>query len=284
MKVIRCNHGHWYDADTYAQCPHCNPSSGKIKSVSDASRSNVQPPVAEENTPNKVDISARNRGQFVDPVADSVSDLPPQEMPLKKPKKTFSAFSQNGDSTFDGQGELTENAPIEEPSSETIPEAPTDLKKELQGVSNSSVQKTMSYFGKVSQSLCSPDSSHSSQQSMSAAPVVGWLVCIAGPHIGQSFNITAGKNSIGRGPDNDIVLSNDPTVSGSKHAWVTYEAKHRNFILQAGDGRYPDLNGEQVIEGKMLKAFDKIELGNTLLLFVNLCGDIFAWEDYLNKE
>lgn len=281
MKVIRCDHGHWYDADAYSKCPHCNPSTGKITPASDSGRNNSQHPVAEEISPRKVEPPVHNRGQFVEPIADT----PIQEEPLKKTKKTFSAFSQNGSSSFDdSQQEIAEEESDEVPSSEPMPAASSDLRKELQGISNSSVQKTMSYFGKVSQSTGSSEASHPTHQAVSAAPVVGWLVCIAGPHIGQSFNITAGKNSIGRGSDNDIILSNDPTVSGSKHAWVTYEAKHRNFILQAGDGRYPDLNGEQVIEGKLLKPFDKIELGNTLLLFVNLCGDTFAWEDYLNKE
>lgn len=281
MKVIQCDHGHWYDADAYTKCPHCNPSTGKIMPVSDSDRNNVQPPVSEEFSNRKVEPPVRNRGQFVDPIADT----PIQEEPLKETKKTFSAFSQNGSSSFnDSKKEPAEKESDEAPSSEPMPSASTDLRKELQEISNSSVQKTMSYFGKVSQSMGSPESPHPAQQAMSIAPVVGWLVCIAGPHIGQSFNITAGKNSIGRGPDNDIVLSDDPTVSGNKHAWITYEAKHRNFILQAGDGRYPDLNGEQVLEGKILKAFDKIELGNTLLLFVNLCGDTFEWEDYLNKE
>lgn len=278
MKVIRCDHGHWYDADAYTKCPHCNPSKGIISPISDTNRSRIQPQSEAESSLYEVTPPTNNRNQFIDPVEGVMSEE-------NSINKTFSAFSQNGSATFEEtQNEPSDGIQMDIHVSEPVAEQATDLQKELQGVSNSSVQKTMSYFGKVSQSQGGAEPSHNPQRPLNCAPVVGWLVCIAGPHIGQSFNITAGKNSIGRGPDNDIVLSDDQTVSGNRHAWVTYEAKHRNFILQAGDGRYPDLNGEQVIEGRMLKIFDKIELGETMLLFVNLCGDTFAWEDYLNKE
>ena len=276
MKVVRCDHGHWYDADTYTRCPHCNPSTGKIAPSSDSSVRKVTPQDLVDTVHSEVEDG---------PIAVHSTGANDGDDPAKKGKKTFSAFSQGGASAHnEPRTEVPEEIPDDTPVSESESDSQSDLRRELQGVSNSSVQKTMSYFGKKTQAMESQDGGHKAPQNISTAPVVGWLVCIAGPHIGQSFNIIAGKNSIGRGPDNDIVLSNDPAVSGNRHAWVTYEAKHRNFILQAGDGRYPDLNGEQVIEGKMLKSFDKIELGETMLLFVNLCGENFAWEDYLNKE
>ena len=281
MRPIKCEKGHWYDADSYTKCPHCNPSTGKIKTASGSTGIGTIPQKNDDLSSQGISFENERKKQELDSFAESHSPVGSE----KQPSDTYSAFQQRGGSgDYAATSSPRKERAVEPSKSTSENDETTDLRKELQGVSNSSVTKTMSYFGRINQTTGQNNSENNVQQPMSAAPVVGWLVCIAGPHIGQSFNITAGKNSIGRGPDNDIILSADPTVSGSKHAWVTFEAKHRNFILQAGDGRYPDLNGQQVIEGKMLKAFDKIELGETMLLFVNLCGDTFAWEEYLNKH
>ena len=34
MNIIRCKNGHFYDADSYADCPHCNPKVTASKPVS----------------------------------------------------------------------------------------------------------------------------------------------------------------------------------------------------------------------------------------------------------
>ena len=113
-------------------------------------------------------------------------------------------------------------------------------------------------------------------------PVVGWLVCVKGKHLGESFSIFAGRNAIGRGVSNKIILSKDNKVSREKHAWVTYEPKHRLFYVQPGEGSgLIYLNGEMVMESRPLRPKDKIEIGDGLYLLVPLCNDDFSWEEYI---
>ena len=113
-------------------------------------------------------------------------------------------------------------------------------------------------------------------------PPVGWLVCIKGPHIGQCFNVYSGRNSIGRNSSNRIVIGNDLHVSREKHAWISYEPRKKKFTVMPGDGSgLTYLNDEDIMSPNELKKGDKIELGETMLLFVPLCGEDFSWEDYL---
>jgi hypothetical protein len=51
-------------------------------------------------------------------------------------------------------------------------------------------------------------------------PVVGWLVCLAGPDRGRDFRLHSEKNFIGRSPLMDVCVAGDETVSRDKHATV----------------------------------------------------------------
>ncbi|HWU42660.1 MAG TPA: FHA domain-containing protein, partial [Bdellovibrio sp.] len=62
-----------------------------------------------------------------------------------------------------------------------------------------------------------------------------------GPHLGLRLDFTKGSATIGRGPENDIVLSNDPRVS-RQHAeikqrddcFIVVNLSAKNFILVDG--------------------------------------------------
>ena len=43
------------------------------------------------------------------------------------------------------------------------------------------------------------------------------------------------------------------------------------------------LHGKVVLNNEILKSHDVLEIGNTKLLFVPLCGESFSWED-VKKE
>ena len=113
-------------------------------------------------------------------------------------------------------------------------------------------------------------------------PVVGWLVCVRGAHWGESFPISAGRNSVGRSETNKIVLRKDHTVSREKHAWISFDSRNGTFSVQPGDSSgMTYLNGESVFESKKLSAEDKLEFGDGTYLLVPLCGDHFSWETYI---
>lgn len=110
--------------------------------------------------------------------------------------------------------------------------------------------------------------------------VVGWLVCIKGPNKGMSFNLYHGKNYIGRAHESDVVLDKDKSVSRLKHAIIVYDPMAKVFIAVPGESReLYYLNKNIVLSNELLKAYDKINIGASELLFVPLCNDKFDWDD-----
>lgn len=114
-------------------------------------------------------------------------------------------------------------------------------------------------------------------------PVVGWLVCIKGPSRGRDYRVRSGRNGIGRSEAMDVQITGDDTVSRENHAFLVFEPRKRVFSIRPGDGRgLVYLNGDEVIQAADLAAYDMIELGETQLMFVPLCGEKFNWDQ--NKE
>lgn len=119
----------------------------------------------------------------------------------------------------------------------------------------------------------------------SPQPVVGWLIGLNGTVRGSIFELRAGRNFIGRAPESEILLADDNAVSYSRHASVIYEPNTRTFIAQAGESNgLIYVNGEMVLNGAQLSAYDRITVGKTNLLFFPLCSEAFAWEDLDAQE
>src|SRR5436309_10132744 len=75
---------------------------------------------------------------------------------------------------------------------------------------------------------------------------------------------------VGRAGDNDICLSEDPTVS-RLHAEFTREGE-RHFVKDAGSLSGIRVNGERVVGPAELRRGDRITLGQTVIHFL-LEGD-----------
>jgi hypothetical protein len=112
-------------------------------------------------------------------------------------------------------------------------------------------------------------------------PVVGWLVILEGPGRGNARRLGYGQNSLGRDKGERVSLDfGDSSISRSKHAFVLYEPRKRQFFLRPGDGaNLTYLNGDLLADSRQLKPADVIEVGATKLRFVPLCGPEFDWED-----
>ncbi len=289
MNVVKCTNGHFFDGDTYTQCPHCG-----------AGQMNVTTP-SQAKEEKKGFWSRKKETSRVEPIAprtDCTSSNPQIEdtptMPLEQPATDFDRSSSQ-EHTLDfwqtpSGTKNTDDGLKEAPASESVIESPVvvaqqqsesekvSLKDAVQRASASSEGKTMSYF-----STAASGSATTTQRV--SEPVVGWLVCVKGPHLGESFSIYAGKNSIGRNEENKIILNLDNSVSRSKHALIIYEPKKRNFYLQPGDGSgLTYLNDEYITESHKLTLRDFIEIGECQFMFVPLCGEEFSWETYLSKE
>lgn len=109
---------------------------------------------------------------------------------------------------------------------------------------------------------------------------VGWLVCIDGVLLGESYVIREGENCIGRDAGMDVPLLYEPTVSRNRHAAITYDPARNSSVLHAqGNNGQVLCNGKDVKSRKTLKSHDVITLGSCSLLFIALCGAQFRWSE-----
>lgn len=113
-------------------------------------------------------------------------------------------------------------------------------------------------------------------------PPVGWLVVVQGPGQGQVVTLGNGVNTIGRAPSERVCLDfSDTLISRQRHALITYDPKGKKFYVQQGDGTNLTYIGDTpVLTPTELEEFSKIQMGETVLLFVPLCGERFDWAEY----
>lgn len=112
-------------------------------------------------------------------------------------------------------------------------------------------------------------------------PVVGWLVCVKGACMGDSYTIRSGNNKIGRNRDNDIVIE-DSTIS-REQAVIMFEPRKQKFHLipNPNASKFMYINDDEVIERMYLEPYTHIEIGeNVEFVFVPFCGEHFNWKDY----
>lgn len=109
-------------------------------------------------------------------------------------------------------------------------------------------------------------------------PVVGWLVCLAGPDRGRDFRLHAEKNFIGRSPAMDVCLAGDKTVSRERHALVIFDPKKQVFWAVPGDAAgLVYLNGDIVNAPTQMRQDDLLEMGQTKLVLIPFCGEKYSW-------
>ncbi|MBR1659083.1 MAG: FHA domain-containing protein, partial [Oscillospiraceae bacterium] len=118
------------------------------------------------------------------------------------------------------------------------------------------------------------------RQKYDLEPVVGWLACVDGPDKGKSYELYAKINTIGRSPENDVCIRGDATVSRRNHARLAYDPRHNNFrIIPDESTNNIYLNDEPIYTPSLLEAYDRVEFGQSRLIFVPLCCERFRWEE-----
>ena len=92
-----------------------------------------------------------------------------------------------------------------------------------------------------------------------------WLVCIEGPAVGKSFAIDEPQFWIGASPNNQLVLADDPTVSGN-HACIAFE----NDTLRIFDHRSTNglfVNDQRLTDTvQLLQAGDRLRVGRFIFV------------------
>lgn len=114
-------------------------------------------------------------------------------------------------------------------------------------------------------------------------PVVGWLICVKGECQGRSFEICSGNNTLGRNPDNNIVID-DSTVS-REQAIIIFEPRKQNFSLKPKDNsQFMYTNNKEIVDRIQLTPYMHIEIGEkTEFIFVPFCGENFNWKEYIEE-
>lgn len=116
-------------------------------------------------------------------------------------------------------------------------------------------------------------------------PVCGWIVCISGPRQGKDYPIVQGKNFVGRADDMDIQILGDNKISRRNHAVLVFDPKKKETVLLPGDSNGIVYLNENALYAPMpLNAYDQIELGKSIFLFIPFCGEHFMWGKQNEKE
>ena len=281
MKLKKCQYQmHFYDSDKYDSCPHCaklqnaqRPSvnaSNPTRKISDFDRESDFVPIMNETSPTTMK-----------PVSDTLNGKPQPEPPVPE-----------------SAGEMPQPIPItpvtQQPPAQQEP-APIEehniLEQNIEVAPDESTKSKLSIFCMVLQSAALPAPLPVTGGEKTIAfyhtentvdPVVGWLVCVQGPHIGMSFSLKAGQNFIGRALDMDIKLTNDQKVSRSFHAGVTFDPETNNFYAVPGHSTgLLHINGQLAVEAAKLSGHDIMTIGDSALMLIPLCGDSFQWSKYL---
>lgn len=111
-------------------------------------------------------------------------------------------------------------------------------------------------------------------------PVVGWLVVVGGPGIGQFRPIFEGNNSMGRAATNRIAIDfGDDAISSEEQAYIRYDSAERTFLFvpNLAKTNVVSVNDKRPTSAVELSQMDVITMGRTQLVFVPFCGAEFDW-------
>ncbi len=306
MKLTRCPNKHFYDCHKNAVCPYCEAKAAKNQQA-------VQSPIPAQPAPvnnyvhtqyigEEEQITAASApNQWGDKTVwmneeEALAALPQQPaIPSQSAPSAQSAIPQQPvlpaqpapseqaavpvQSLASEQSVASEQSAI--PQQPVIPQQPaqqnglTDLQKQV-AASRNSVNSTTTQAG--SKTVAFYDVGDSD-------PVVGWLICVQGEYVGESFNLKAGQNFIGRSLSMDVALVNEKSVSREFHAGIIFEPNEGKFFGIPGQSNgLTYVNDELLIAPKTLEAYDRIKLGKSLYVFMPFCGEKFNWDTYLSDK
>lgn len=315
MKLVRCNGEirHYYDGDVYSECPEClrlkqsgaQPSApqhtvvrrertgGETLSLEEINRRAAQQPAAPQQTPAEPELPVQEISAPPQPVP--AAPVPVQTAQPAEPQK-------HGGLMHRLFGKKENAAPV--PPVPPVPPAPQQMQQPVpaapvmpepapqpapEPAAPAVPEPEASAAGSLASAVAAVQKTNPASSGKTVAfyrfsgsePVVGWLVSVKGCGKGEGYVLKAGQNFIGRSLAMDIVLKDDPAVSREHHAAVMFEPKQGTFYLMPGQSTgITYLNDAPLLAPTALSAYDKIGVGDTLLIFVPFCGEQFRWEDY----
>lgn len=137
-------------------------------------------------------------------------------------------------------------------------------------------EKTISFFD-VMKSDDEKTISVNMKKNNNTSPVTGWFVCTEGEERGRDFRIHTGRNFIGRGYDNDIVLTGDKEINIKMDCSVIYEPRKNEFIIMNEEGSNVYVNGQPILNPTVISEQDIIVIGSYTFAFVAYCKGDIRW-------
>lgn len=257
MEITRCPKGHFYDADKCTTCPVCANKNGTQEFTLAGESNSPLPPQSAPTVAGYTPTEPVKGGFDVDGAS-----VPPQMMQTE-------AFKGGNEKV----STVSETASVDDPNGQA------DTKKKVDDY-DPTVPANLNGESETKSQTGSGRSGCTSAAPAAFNPVTGWLVCIKGPNKGMDFRIHSQNNHIGRAKHMDICIPGDPTISSERAATLIYDYKGKQFLIAAGTGlTLTYLNGEIVTGSAILKAYDVINIGDTDLLFIPLCGEQFDWKN-----
>lgn len=109
--------------------------------------------------------------------------------------------------------------------------------------------------------------------------VAGWISVSTGPQTGRNYSVSLGRNTIGRGPDNEIFLDvGDDMIARVNHLSIAADPITKKFYAVPGDARnLAYLNDQPVLAAAEISDKDRIQLGVTEFIFVQFFGNYVDW-------
>jgi pSer/pThr/pTyr-binding forkhead associated (FHA) protein len=107
----------------------------------------------------------------------------------------------------------------------------------------------------------------------------GLLVLTEGPQRGRVFAVNLGRNRIGRGPENDIILdTGDTAISKDDHLVLAADPKNQRYFLVPGNStNLAYVDDQPLLESCEIVDKAVIQIGETKVLFIQLFGNYLEW-------
>ncbi len=312
MKILTCTNGHYFDVDKYTACPHCGACvgsgekketmpvniTGQVLSQSPEPKQSKKKTLFGRRKTEENNYSGNiTRDNYVTSTKDSeFRPVVPQTNVMARPMPSatvMASVSTSEDnptvSMWDTKPEEIEDIvpqPIESQPVQPQPIQPQMIQSQpVQAPQQIMSQPVQNQMVKEQQKPQPPADNDLRTVMMFGSgdvePVTGWLVCVAGECYGECFNISSGRNTIGRSTAMDIAIVGEPSISREKQAVIIFEPNKQKFIMQQGESNsLTYVNDELLMNYVELKAYDLIQMGNAKFIFLPLCGEKFNWKDY----
>lgn len=110
-------------------------------------------------------------------------------------------------------------------------------------------------------------------------PVMGFLICTSGARKGKAYRLIEEKNYIGQADLMDIQILGDDEIREENHAVIAFDTRGLKAALLGGESKgFVRLNGEAIYLARQMNSSDKLEIGKSEFIYVQIAGTFHRWD------